>query len=122
MFMLFSNITLSALLILSATMNVISSINKGLYDWFFYLQVIIVFMLLLFLVLVVFLLCKYRERNKKKYTYSEIRHIETRRKGVYVNLLIEFSDNSTDKIKLYWNTKSRDFITFLKTKVESSMH
>ena len=121
-YILYSNIAMSVLLISGSTAIIFSAVNKGVYNWFFYLQVIIVFMLLLFLVLVVFLLCKYRERNKKKYTYSEIRHIETRRKGVYVNLLIEFSDNSTDKIKLYWNTKSRDFITFLKTKVESSMH
>lgn len=115
---LYLNIMLSVLLIFSSTASLTSAVGKELYDWFFYLQVIIVFLMLIVLVIAVYYLLIYRERNKKTYSYKDIKHFEANKKDVYINLLFELSDNSTDKIKLYSNTKSRDFITFLTAKVK----
>lgn len=121
LYFLFSNSALSILLIFSSTTNLISAVNKGLYNWFFYLQVTFILLLLTFLIVIICQLFNYRKRNKKTYTYKDIKLFETSRKDVYINLTFEFSDNSKDNIKLYWNAKSRDLVTFLKTKVESSV-
>lgn len=119
-YILYSNIAVSVLLILSSTAYIISAVSKELYNWFFYSQITFVFLLAIALIVLLYLLFYYRKRNKRTYNFKHIKRFEESKRNVYVHLSFECSDNSKDKIILYWNTKSRDFITFLKTKVEGS--
>jgi uncharacterized membrane protein len=111
---LVANIVLSSLFIVSGTLNIISAIYRKVYDWYFFLQVAITITLTIILVVLLF---KFFQRNKRTYNYNEIKRIETNEISTYINLTFYFSDNSTNKIKLYRNRKGREFVKFLRSKI-----
>ena len=116
-FSLVANIILSSLFIVSGTLNIISAIYRKVYDWFFLFQVTVTIALTVILVVLLF---KFFKRNKKIYSYNEVKRFETNEISTYINLTFYFSDNSTNKIKLYRNRKGRDFIRFLRDKTALS--
>ena len=117
---LLANIALSLFFMVSGTLNIISAINKERFDWTFYLQVSVTFLISVVFFVVFYFLIKYRKMNKKVYSYKDIKSFDTKQINTYINLTFNFTDHSTDKIKLHKNRKSNHFIDFLKTKTSAS--
>jgi cbb3-type cytochrome oxidase subunit 3 len=110
---LYFNIAFAILMISSGIASIVDGIQNHSINWAFYLQIGLTSILVMLLLLVLYLVFRFRKLNKKIYSYKDIKTFEVKQVGTFINLKIHFLDNSTDRIKLYKNKKSKEFIEFL---------
>jgi hypothetical protein len=114
---LYFNIAFAILMISSGIASIVDGIQNHSINWAFYLQIGLTSILVMLLLLVLYLVFRFQKLNKKIYSYKDIKTFEVKQDGTFINLKIHFLDNSTDRIKLYRNTKSKGFIELLNSTV-----